>query len=382
VRNICFVVTGLNPHGAERSLARLVLKLDPTQFQSIVIALGERRSLAEQLEQCGVKVHCLGVRTALSATSGIFRLAALFRQYRPAIIQGWMYHGNVAAQIGKRLANVNAAVSLGIRQSLDSLSQEKRLTRTVIRTDASLSRKATNIVYVSRVARAQHEAIGYCPSVGSVIPNGFELDRFVPSDQARSEIRRELGLSDSAVLIGLVARYHPMKDHESFLHAASLLLAHWPNVHFVVVGSGTGPGNENLINRVSELRLAQHAHFLGERSDMPRIVAALDILAMSSAWGEGFPNVIGEAMSCGIPCVVTDVGDAAWIVSDTGKVVPPRDPFGLATAFTDLLNLDPDERRKLGGRARARIRQCFSLEGAVMQYENLYESLSKALRAD
>jgi glycosyltransferase involved in cell wall biosynthesis len=361
-------------------LAKLVSNLDRTQFRPIVVALGERKSLAEQLENSGVTVHCLGIANAGSAISGMARLARLFREYRPAIIQGWMYHGNVAAQIGKYLANISAPISLGVRQSLDSLSREKRLTRAVIRADARLSRRAANIVYVSRVARTQHEAIGYWPDGGCVIPNGFELDRFVPSTQARDEIRRELRLPNSTILIGMIARYHPMKDHEGFLRAASMVLQRRPDVHFVVVGSGTEPTNQELVARAAELGLGHHVHFLGERADMPRIAAALDILGMSSAWGEGFPNVIGEAMSCAVPCVVTDVGDARWIVSDTGKVVPPKDCCRLAAALVDLIALDHVERRKLGARARARIRQFFSLEGAVMQYQNLYQSLSNVLR--
>jgi glycosyltransferase involved in cell wall biosynthesis len=165
-----------------------------------------------------------------------------------------------------------------------------------------------------------------------------------------------------------------MKDHTNFLHAAALLLKSYPDVHFVLVGREVHTENKVLKNLIQDLGISQHIHLLGERRDMNRLTAALDIACSASAYGEGFPNVIGEAMSCGVPCAVTDVGDSGWIVGNTGRVVPPRSPEALAHAWKELIVLGSEGREILGKAARARIIECFSLDSVVHQYESLYES--------
>ena len=145
-------------------------------------------------------------------------------------------------------------------------------------------------------------------------------------------------------------------------------------VRFILAGTEVEPSNRELMNLISSLGLEPSVRLLGRRNDIPEITAALDI-ASSSSYGEGFSNAIGEAMSCGVPCVVTDVGDSAWIVGDTGKVVPPRDPTALANALRELVNMGAVARRALGERARQRVVENFSLEAVVRQYEDLYESV-------
>ena len=197
----------------------------------------------------------------------------------------------------------------------------------------------------------------------------------MPSSQAKVSFRSELGLPEETFLIGLICRYHPMKDHANFIQAAAILLKHYPQVHFVLVGTEVDHKNQNLNQIIQELKIANQIHLLGERKDIPRITAALDIASSSSAYGEAFPLVLAEAMSCGIPCVVTDVGDSGWIVGNTGIVVPPKQPKALADAWKDLI-LNSD-RIALGQAARARILEYFSLESVVTQYEALYENLIK-----
>jgi glycosyltransferase involved in cell wall biosynthesis len=196
-----------------------------------------------------------------------------------------------------------------------------------------------------------------------------------PNRDSYSSIRKEFGLRDDVLIIGLIARFHPMKDHECFLNAAALLIRQFRNVRFLLVGSNVSEANAKLTKLIEHLGLDQHVLLLGERNDIPRITAALDIATSSSAWGEGFGNSIGEAMSCGVPCVVTDVGDSAWIVGETGRVVPPSDPNALATAWESLIVLGSEGRNALGAMARERVRNIFSLDSVAAQYENLYTSL-------
>jgi len=256
------------------------------------------------------------------------------------------------------------------------MSCYSRLSAVLLRALARLSGWPDVVVANSKVGKAFHESLGYHPRRWAVIPNGFDVKRYRPDREARVRVRRELGCDPDTPLIGLIARYDPMKDHATFLRAASLLLRRQARARFALAGRGAEAENAVLAKTIKALGLGSAVHLLGERSDIPKIMAALDLLSMSSAFGEGSPNVVGEAMACGVPCVVTDVGDAARIVGETGKVVPPRSPEALADAWLALLALSADERARLGVAARRRIETSFALSEIVVQYEDLSEGLA------
>lgn len=370
-RRVAFLTTGLRTGGAEMMLFKLCSQLDRYRFTPSVISLSDMGMIGPSIEALGVPVYTLNMRPGRFSLAGLLRLRELVSTLRPDLIQGWMYHGNLAAS----LMTGNRPVVWGIRQSLYSLDKERVFTRWVIRLGAVVSRYAHAIVYNSRTSACQHEAFGFDASRSDTIPNGFDTEVFHPDEHARVGIRQELGLSDNVFLIGLIGRYHPMKDHRNFLNAASLLSKEFPNVHFLLAGREVDAGNSVLDAMIVEFGLSDRVFLLGERKDVPQLNAALDVASSASAWGEGFANVIGEAMSCCVPCVVTDVGDSASIVGDTGKVVPPRDPLSLATAWKSLIVLGHDERQALGALARQRVIEKFSLRSVVKQYENLYERL-------
>ena len=213
-----------------------------------------------------------------------------------------------------------------------------------------------------------------------VIPNGTDLSAFRPNQGARHSVRKELEIPEEAPLIGLVGRFHPHKDHYNFLRAASSLYRDRRDVHFVLCGDEVTWQNSRLVGWIQEAGIQQCSHLLGRRDDIPRLTAALDI-ATSSSFGESFANVIVEAMSCGVPCVVTDVGDSAVIVGNTGRVVPPQNPQKLAHALRELLGLGHTGRTRLGIAARSRIQEYFDLPGAVARYENVYQELADGARA-
>jgi glycosyltransferase involved in cell wall biosynthesis len=183
-----------------------------------------------------------------------------------------------------------------------------------------------------------------------------------------------MSLSAGAVLIGMIARYHLVKDHATFLEAASLLLKSHNQVHFVLAGSGVDMNNAQLRELLSRYDMSPHVHLLGHRKDIARLSAAMDIVSLSS-YCEGFPNAIGEAMACGVPCVATNVGDSALVVGDTGLIVPPRDPYALADAWKELIDMGIEHRQTLGMRARQRVVEKFSLDTIASQYETLYTEL-------
>lgn len=208
-----------------------------------------------------------------------------------------------------------------------------------------------------------------------LIPNGFDGDTFKPDAEARADFRAEVGAGDRDVLIGMIARLHPMKDHDNLFSAIAKLTRSFTSVKLILAGSRVDHANVDLKDTLAAYGLDSHTVMLGERSDTARIMAGLDIQCVSSSHGEAFPMVVGEAMASGVPCVVTDVGDAAWLVGDSGLVVPPRDSDALATALSELIQMGPELRRIRGEVARQRVLAHFSLALTADAYHGLYEQL-------
>jgi glycosyltransferase involved in cell wall biosynthesis len=253
------------------------------------------------------------------------------------------------------------------------LSDYRLLTKITLKMCALLSSWADAIIVNSDKGKRDHSSLGYKPEKMVTIPNGFDTALFRPDPEAKARLLSELGLGKKGVLIGQIARFDPMKDHASFLQAASLLNSN-EKVHFVLAGKEVVWGNRELARNLNP-KMTGRVHFLGPREDVHRIVPALDIAVSSSAYGEGFSNSIGEAMACGVPCVVTNVGDSARIVGDTGIVVPPRDPAALACAWARLLEMGEAERKRLGMRARVRMHENYRIEKVVGQFEEFYEGI-------
>jgi len=371
------VITDLAVGGAEKMLRKCVTALRGEGWGGDVCALMPGGKIADALRRDGVSVATLGLRAGqLPRPSTLLRLRRWLRSSAPQVIQGWMYHGNLAATIGAASDGQDAPVVWNVRQTLYDLRNERRLTRAVIRASVLASRSTRAIVYNSRVSAKQHEALGFAAARTVVIPNGFELDKFAPDPDARAAVRRELGLQPDTRVVGLVTRFHPMKDHGGMLRAAAEVVGAFPDARFLLCGRGVEAGNAELTAAVNALDLKRHVVLLGERDDPARINAALDVALSTSAWGEGFPNSIGEAMACGVPCVVTDVGDSAWVVDDTGRSVPARDPEALARSIIELLQLPSDDLQRLGARARERIRGHFSLQAVTRNYADLYSQVT------
>lgn len=371
-KRITFIVTGLTTGGAEIMLLKLCSQIDKSRFVLSVISLRDHGTIGPRIEELGIPVYAIGLRSSIFAIPQIIELRKLLGRLCPDLIQGWMYHGNIAASLfpGK------SRVCWGIRcSSLYDFEEQRGVTGWIVKIGKYLSKLPSSIIYNSNNGSRQHAEFGFAERRAIVIPNGFDTDILRPDKDSRFLLRKEFGLSDDVVLIGKIARFHPMKDHVGFLKAAELLIREFPNAYFLFVGSGVSSDNTKLTVIIDDLGLSEHVLLLGERMDVPKITAALDIATSSSAWGEGFPNSVGEAMSCGVPCVVTDVGDSAWIVGETGRVVPPSDPNALATAWKSLIILGSHGRRALGALARERVRNNFSLDSVAAQYENLYTSL-------
>jgi glycosyltransferase involved in cell wall biosynthesis len=371
---VVHVITGLQVGGAEMMLLKLLGAMDRSTFDPVVISLipgGECRTL---IEAEGIPVHDLSMKKGLPSPAGILALRRLAGKLEPDVIQGWMYHGNLAGALLSRFAPGKPRLIWNIRHSVADIGREKPTTRLVIRLGGLSSRSPCRIIFNSGMSLEQHTGLGYPREKGLMIPNGFDLDMFHPSPEARAALRKELGLSPETLLVGVAARRHPMKGHEEFLKAAALLNAGGRDIRFVLVGRGVTSGDPVLRDLSGRPELVGLVFLLGQRENMPFFLAGLDLLCVPSLYGEGFPNVLGEAMACGVPCVATNVGESGEIVGETGRIVQPGEQDALADAMGQMLDMDPEARMDLGVKCRGRILENYSLENIAERYAELYRS--------
>jgi glycosyltransferase involved in cell wall biosynthesis len=368
------VITGLTIGGAELTLCHLLEHFDWPGSQSLVVSLGERGRLADRLETNGIEVVALRIGAGSSVLSAARALIQLVKQRSPQLIQGWMYHGNLAASIATGFTRRSIPVLWNVRHSVSDLDNEKPSTARLIRLGGRFPFRPRSIIYNSHVSADQHEALGYPPGPRVIIPNGFDCDTFHAVPDLRDHARAELGIDPATVLIGLVGRLTPTKDHRTFLEAAALLATERPEVRFLCVGDGPPEYRESLRQYACEQGLGERVIWAGERAEMPAIYNALDLLTTSSR-GEAFPNVVGEAMACEVPCVVTDVGDSRRLVGETGVVVPPREPAALAAGWRKMLDLGVEKRAELGLAARRHVQKEYSLSAMVTHYAELYSEV-------
>ena len=372
---ILHIINGLNGGGAETMLYKLLSHIDRAAFENEVVSLTDIGTIGKSIQALGVRVHALGMVRGLPMPGALWQLVSIIRSLRPHRIQGWMYHSNLAATVAGLLTPEPTQVLWNIRHTPYDFEDYKPITATTIRLGAYLSRFPAWILYNARTSAVYHEALGYDAARRMVLPNGFDMVQFAPSAESRASVRSELGVDQEALLVGLVARFHPQKDHRNFVQAAARFHAYAAKTHFLLCGDGITWENPELVGWIEAAGIRDWCHLLGRRDDIPRLTAALDIASTASS-AEAFPNVIGEAMACAVPCVVTDVGDSAIIVGETGIVVPPKDPQALADGWRRLLlDMSREERLQLGLVARQRIRERYSLGKVVGQYERLYESL-------
>ncbi len=371
--DVLHLITGLGTGGAEKALYNLLNGGLAARFHNQVCSLSDLGTIGPQIRELGIPVITLDMPNGRPTFSGLIKLRNLIGQIKPGVIQGWMYHGNLAATVARTFTPGNVSLVWNIRQSLYDLSQEKPLTRQVIRANSFFSSAPNILLYNSRLSRKQHQKFGFISANGRVIPNGIDTQQFSFSAKSRKRVRTELCIPADAFVIGHVARLHPMKDHPVFLAAATELANSYPQAHFLLSGRNV-TYKKQLIAQSIPLTVRDRFHLLGERSDVPELMSAMDIFCQSS-FSEAFPNVLGEAMATGIPCVATDVGDSSVIIGDTGVLVPSSNVQSLATGIESLLIMSVAERYALGAKARARIEDNYTLGAIVDQYTMMYEQL-------
>jgi glycosyltransferase involved in cell wall biosynthesis len=350
--SVAFLIPSLDAGGAERQLIGLAAGLHRDGWRVRVLTFYDGGALANDLTGRGVVVESLRKGGRRDLPGFLVRLARSIRRDRPDVLHAYLLGPNIAAVIVKLLVP-GLRVVWGVRASDMKLALYGGLSSTIFGISCRLSRFADLIICNSTAGLEFHAGRGYPRTRMVAIPNGIDGEVFAPDRAARQAIRSEWSVTDDHVLVGLAGRLDRMKDHPTFLHAARLVATDRPDVRFACVGDGPSATRLALQRLAADLGIGDRVIWIAGRPDMAAVYNAFD-LAVSSSLGEGFPNVVAEAMATGVPCVVTNVGDSAFLVGDSGWVCPPGSPPQLAAAITSAVSSRQELARR-GVRARQRV---------------------------
>ena len=371
---IVHIITGLGDGGAEHVLFK-VCKYDIAN-KHLVISLKGPGKYYSLLNKLGIKVYCLNI--SFFSIHKFFFLIKLLRSLKPDIVQTWLVHADFLGSIAARLAGINN-ILWNVRYSNIEIGKAKLTTILIIKILSKLSYLIPKfILIVSRKAKKIYEIVGYNKRIFKFIPNGFDLSILKINKLQKINFRKKIKIKKNITLIGNVARYDPQKDHLNLLNALSLIRKKNINFFCVLVGSNVNQNNTNLIFEIKKLKLSNHVKLLGQSDNISEVMNGLDIHVLSSSYGEGFPNVVAEAMGCGTPCIVTDVGDSALIVGKTGWVVPPENSIKLAKAIEKALNeKNTNKWNKRCNKARLRVKKNYNISRMVELYNKVWSKVYK-----
>ena len=371
---ILFLSRSLESGGAERQLAVLASGLSRIGWKVVIASFYYEGDVGSRLEHDGVTIRYLHKKGRWDVVGFAIRLIKVIREESPDIIHGYLPVPNIIAVLLRPLLPPHKLV-WGIRASNMEMDQYDWLSRWSYRLERNLSGFADMIIANSQAGMEVMREKGFAIDKALMIPNGIDTQRFHADSAGRVRVREQFGIAAGDKLIGLVARLDPMKDHLTFMRAAAYLIKHRKNVRFICVGDGSVSYRQKLLAVSMDLGIADRLVWTAAAEDMAAMYNAFDLATLSSAYGEGFPNVIGEAMACGVPCVVTNVGDSAYIVGDTGTVVPTRNPEALAHAWDTMLDRIEKEGCELGVRARERLCRLFGDDALIKQSQQALQRL-------
>lgn len=372
---IVHVISGLSDGGAEAVLYRLCSANESNEHT--VISLSSEGKYGALLREKGIQVHWLNMPLGRLRLAALVELYRLLRDIKPDVVQTWMYHADLVGGVIARMARIKY-VSWGIHNSSLKVGKSRWSTIVVAYTNAFLSRFIpTTIICCADQAKIVHQQIGFTADKFAVIPNGYNINLFKPDPEAGQKLRIELGIDENIPLFGLVGRFDPQKDHFNLIQALALVKQQGKSFRCVLVGRGLDANNNQVMTWLKQCDLLEEVLLLGQRNDIPVVMNAIDMHILSSAYGEAFPNVICEAMACGTPCITTDVGDAAFIVGDTGWVASPSNPNMLAEVIQSALVAfsDKDGWKLRCVAARNRIVEHFSLEKMAAAYQSTWKKI-------
>jgi glycosyltransferase involved in cell wall biosynthesis len=369
---ILFVTSGLRLGGAEQQLVVLLRELAASGSVLSVVSLAGPGARSRQIAELGVPVSHLDLGSPCKWTRAALDIASLARRGSADLVHGWMYHGNLMATVLAARIGDSVPVVWSIRHSTAGKGALVSWgTRSVISACSIVSSRAACIVYNSAPSKDAHEGRGFCSSRGRLIVNALDDIRWRPDSAARESVRRELHLPANCLLVGMVARFSPLKGHEVFFRVAAELARRRPDVYFLLVGDGADMGNPAIRSMALGAGLDGRIRMIGARDDVPRLTAALDV-SCTCSWSESSSNVISEALLCGVPAVSTDVGDARQRLGSDDLIGPVGDHLGLARRCDDLLSRTVEDRKNLALALRSALLNGSSPQEVAAAFRKVY----------
>ena len=366
---IVHIITGLGNGGAEHALFK-ICKYD-LKNQHIVISLKNKGKYFLLLHKLGIEVYCLNI--SLFSIYKILSLVKLLSFLKPDLVQTWLVHADFFGSIAARLAGIKN-ILWNVRYSNFQIGKSKLTTILIVKFLSKLSYFIPKfILVVSKRAKKIYENKGYNKKILKFIPNGYDMSVLKINSIQNTTFRKKIKIKNDMPLIGNVARYDPQKDHLNLLKALAIICS--KKIKFICIFVGLNMDNKNMkiLSQIKKLKLKKHVKLIGQTNNISEVMNGLDIHILSSSYGEGFPNVVAEAMACGTPCVVTNVGDSAYIVGNTGWVVPPNDPKNLAKSILISLNkIKKTGWNKRCNKARIRIKNKFNIRKIIKLYNNVW----------
>ena len=367
---IVHVIVGLGVGGAERLLESLIARSDGSVFEHEVITLTSTGEMGNRLANSGVRVIEFGLPSLARAMSNFSEVRSSLKS--ADVVHSWMYHANV----------IGGALTPGgkpLLWSFHATELEKKYTKIHTRFFVYFCKVLSQYmpafsVYCSSSSKDYHNTLGYDTRNSCVINNGVDVEHFKPAPKDRHSTRAALGL-DGKFVIGSVSRWHPQKDHMTLLRAFSEVRKNVDNLHLLLCGEGLSSTNQELVTAIEKFGLRQHVSLLGPQANVQKILVGLDVFAFSSAFGEALPLALCEALACGVPAIVTDVGECSAVVGNAGWVVQPRDVSAFASAIFDAWSADVSVRQRIAEAARSRIVSHYDVRAVATQYGDLYSKL-------
>lgn len=370
---IVSIIIGLDVGGAEKMLSRLAERYhEDDLIDHTIITLTDLGAFGRQLRRNGIRIYTVGLGNFFLLPFHFVKLIILIKKLRPQLVQTWMVHADLIGGLAAYIAGVPNIV-WGVRTT--DYNIESRKTRLIRRLCIIASYLIpTSIICAASSSLKNSSDAGYNKKLLSVIHNGFDYDGLQRAVGTGKQFREALGIKKGDLLVGNIGRFNTAKDHRNFIQASLLVSAEFPSAKFILIGRDISTNNSAIDLEIRETNLKEKFFLLDERDDIPTCIDALDLFVLSSR-SEGFPNVLGEAMAMGVPCVTTDVGDAKIIIGPGGRVVRPQDHEALSGAMLEVLKLPQDSRKDYGKRLSLRIQKEFSLTKIKNQYVQHYLSL-------
>lgn len=362
----------MNIGGAERALQKLLLSGKISRQNVKVISLTSKGIFGTQLVDEGFQVIALEMKNILSLPSVIYRIVKIIRKFNPDIVQCWLYHADLIGGVAAKISGVKNII-WGIRST--DLKKGSYITSIVRRLCALFSYFIpTKIICVANASKIKHVSLGYSERKMVVICNGFTLSTWVVDEERVNNFKQKYNINKSQIVIGSVGRFSSIKGHDLFVEAAGIIMKKNPNILFLMIGLNIDENNQQLMEWINATCNKDQFVLLGERNDIPVCLAAMDIFCLHSR-SEGFPNILGEAMSTRLACISSDVGDSAYLLSDTGLIVERCSSEALANGLNELITNPKEKNEILGIRAMKRIEENFTLEETSKKFYAVYREL-------